>query len=92
VDFTAVAQAARQAGFDLAGYTSQAWFLLASGLEDYYLQAEVEDEVARAELSRQIKLLTLPSEMGERFQFIGFTKALELPFSTISIRDLSHRL
>lgn len=92
VDFTAVAQAAVAAGFELAGFTTQAWFLLANGLEEYYQQAESKDDQERIELSRQIKLLTMPSEMGERFQVIGFTKGLELPFSTTGIRDLSHRL
>ena len=92
VDFTAVAQAANVAGLDLAGFTTQAWFLLANGLEEYYLQADTKDERERLELSRQIKLLTMPTEMGERFQVIGLTKDLELPFSMASIRDLSHRL
>jgi len=92
VDFTAVAEAGNKAGFTLSGYTTQAWFLMANGLETFYLQAEVQSEQQRVELSRQIKLLTLPSEMGERFQAIAFMKGLDLPLSGFSVRDLSHRL
>ncbi len=92
VDFTAVAEAGCEAGFDLAGYTTQSWFLMANGLEDFYLQADIQTEQQRAELSRQIKLLTLPSEMGERFQVMAFTKGVDLPLSGFSLRDLRHRL
>lgn len=92
VDFTAVAEAGSGAGFELTGYTTQSWFLMANGLETFYLQAEAQSERQRVELSRQIKLLTLPSEMGERFQVIAFSKGVELPLSSFSVRDLSHKL
>lgn len=92
VDFTAVAEAGGSAGFKLSGYTTQSWFLMANGLETFYLQAEAQSDRQRVELSRQIKLLTLPSEMGERFQVIAFSKEVDLPLSSFTVRDLSHRL
>ena len=83
VDFTAVAEAATAAGFRLAGYTTQAHFLLALGL------AEQATDWRRA---REVKLLTLPEEMGERFKAIAFLKALRLPLRGFALRDLSHTL
>jgi SAM-dependent MidA family methyltransferase len=84
VDFTAVAEAAVAAGFELAGYTPQAHFLLALGIASL---AETGMDAAQ-----QVKLLTLPEEMGERFKAIGFTKGLDLPLRGFGLRDLSRTL
>ncbi len=92
VDFTAVAEAGAEAGLHLAGYTHQAAFLLANGLDELYQAAFDVPERERIELSRQVKLLTLPSEMGERFQVIALTKGLDFPLRGFALRDLTHRL
>ena len=69
VDFTALAEAGNQAGFAVAGYASQAQFLIAAGLPARFAQAHAEaDEVAGYRLAQEVKRLTLPGEMGERFQ------------------------
>ena len=93
VDFTAVAEAAVGAGFDFAGYCSQASFLLGNRLQENLALAESrsDDDVARHNLRQQAKLLTLPSEMGERFQAIGFQRGVELGAAFL-VGDLSHRL
>ena len=83
VDFTAVAEAATAAGLELAGYTTQAHFLLALGI------AECATDV---KTTREVKLLTLPDEMGERFKATAFLKGLDLPLRGFSVRDLSHSL
>lgn len=79
VDFTALAEAGTQAGFDLAGYCTQASFLLGNGLPDRLAEAEARaaGEAARLRLRNEVKMLTLPSEMGERFQVIGFSRDVE---------------
>ncbi len=92
VDFTAVAEAGTGAGLRLAGYTTQAFFLIANGLDELYQAAAQGSERERIELARDVKLLTLPSEMGERFQVIAFEKGLDLPLRGFALRDLSHRL
>lgn len=93
VDFTAVAEAGIDAGLTLAGYTTQAWFLLANGLEVLYQEAqENADERQRLMLSQQIKLLTLPAEMGERFQVIGLSRGLDAPPQGFLMQDYSQRL
>lgn len=77
VDFTAVATAAVAAGLRVAGYTSQSYFLFGCGLET--ILSEVVERDDYLEFVRQVKLLTLPSEMGERFKAIGLTKGWEAP-------------
>lgn len=92
VDFTALAEAGVAAGFDFAGYCSQASFLLGNGLADVLAQIELGDDVAeRQRRSNEVKRLTLPSEMGERFQVMGFGKGVEFD-AAFRAGDLSHRL
>ncbi|MGH8283202.1 MAG: SAM-dependent methyltransferase, partial [Gammaproteobacteria bacterium] len=83
VDFTAVAQAGTAAGFEFTGYTTQAYFLLALGL------AEHATDWRRA---REVKLLSLPEEMGERFKAIGLSRGLATPMRGFALRDLSPSL
>jgi SAM-dependent MidA family methyltransferase len=74
VDFTAVAAAALNSGLRVAGFASQAQFLIAGGL-DLELQGLADMPVdERLKLSRQVKLLTLPAEMGEHFKCLGLTR------------------
>ncbi|HYG07893.1 MAG TPA: SAM-dependent methyltransferase [Stenotrophomonas sp.] len=92
VDFTALAEAGTGAGFDLAGYCSQASFLLGNGLDQLLAQADARaDEVGRTRLREQVKRLTLPSEMGERFQVMGFSRDVDFEPAFL-LGDLSWRL
>jgi SAM-dependent MidA family methyltransferase len=69
VDFTALAEAGNQAGFAVAGYASQANFLIAAGLPQRFSRAsDNADEAGIYRLAQEVKRLTLPGEMGERFQ------------------------
>jgi SAM-dependent MidA family methyltransferase len=92
VDFTSVARAAVAQGFEVAGYTTQAHFLIAGGLD-----AEMQDFASlslqeQLQLSQQIKTLTLPGEMGERFKCIALRKG-PLATPTAFIRaDRTHSL
>ncbi|NII72766.1 SAM-dependent MidA family methyltransferase [Dyella sp. SG562] len=80
VDFTALAEAGNQAGFGVAAYLPQAQFLIAAGLqqafEDAY--AEAPDEAARYRLAQQVKKLTLPDQMGERFQAMVLARGMDV--------------
>ncbi|SIQ19541.1 SAM-dependent methyltransferase, MidA family [Solilutibacter tolerans] len=93
VDFTALAEAGTNAGFDLAGYCTQASFLLGNGLEARLAEAEAraKDEAAMLRLRNEVKQLTLPDAMGERFQFIGFERDVEFEHAFLA-GDLSWRL
>lgn len=93
VDFTALAEAATSAGFEFSGYCSQASFLLGNGLDVRLADHEsrAADEVAYYALRQQAKKLTLPGEMGERFQAIGFARGCSLAHAFLT-GDLSFRL
>jgi SAM-dependent MidA family methyltransferase len=92
VDFTAVAEAAQAAGLDVAGYTTQAHFLIGCGLEEFVAHVGDLDLVERVNLSRQVMVLTLPGEMGERFKVIALAKRYDAPLRGFGVRDLRHTL
>lgn len=92
VDFTAVAEAAVGAGMSVAGYTTQAHFLIGNGIEQFLAPKDDEELAARLQMARQAMLLTLPGEMGERFKVIGLSKGVELPLRGFSVRDLAASL
>jgi SAM-dependent MidA family methyltransferase len=92
VDFTAVAEAGVSAGLKLAGFATQAHFLMGAGIERY-LAAMTHAEVAeRVSIARQAMLLTLPAEMGERFKVLALTRDFEQSLTGFSIRDLAGSL
>jgi len=95
VDFTAVADAALAAGLNVAGYTTQNYFLFGCGLMEL-LAEEIPSNPANSarylEQARQVKLLTLPGEMGDRFQAIALTRNLEMPLRGFAFRDDRGRL
>ncbi|MGH8213515.1 MAG: class I SAM-dependent methyltransferase [Rhodanobacteraceae bacterium] len=96
VDFTALAEAADACGFERICYAAQAPFLIAAGIEAVFGEAHsaVQDEAARYALSSQVKRLTLPGEMGERFQAMLFARELNAAelFAPLIEVDRSERL
>ncbi|KFN43493.1 class I SAM-dependent methyltransferase [Arenimonas oryziterrae] len=92
VDFTALAEAGIHAGFDFAGYCAQTSFLINNGLTGR-LEAieEIGDEVERYRRHQEVKKLTLPGEMGERFQVMGFHRGVDIGAS-FAMGDLRRRL
>jgi SAM-dependent MidA family methyltransferase len=97
VDFTDVAYAAVELGLEVAGYTTQAAFLLANGLADLHAEqvpegtdtASIQRQVS---LSQQVKTLTLPSEMGDRFKVLAVAKNFHHDISGFALLDLRNRL
>lgn len=93
VDFSAVATASVAAGLTIAGYTTQAHFLLGSGLPELAAASNPQDLAAHLAVTDQIKTLTLPGEMGERFKVLALARGLEdLPLRGFALRDLRERL
>src|SRR6185312_3157086 len=78
VDFTALAEACSHAGGEIVGYWSQAQFLLGAGLPEVFArgQAQAAEMPAQLRLANEVKRLTLPEAMGERFQTMLVAKAL----------------
>lgn len=92
VDFSAVASAASNSGLDVAGYTSQAQFLLNGGLALELEGFSGLSAVQQADLSRQVKLLTLPGEMGESFKCIGLSRGDAFGTTVFDGADRAHVL
>ena len=92
VDFTAVANTGLDVGLELYGYTTQAMFLASSGLEQAFLaalQARPEQQYA---LAQQVRLLSLPSEMGDRFKVIALGKDYHSALLGFQLDDRRYRL
>lgn len=70
VDFSAAAQAGVDAGLTVAGYTTQAQFLLASGLTDLLATVDPSDVLRYLPLANQLQRLISPAEMGEFFKVL----------------------
>jgi len=92
VDFTAAAEAATDAGLEVAGFTTQAHFLMGLGIEQHLKSAGERELVERLSLARQAMLLTLPGEMGERFKVLGLSRGVKQPLRGFAIRDLAASL
>lgn len=92
VNFTDVAYCAVELELDVSGYTTQAAFLLANGLSELHAEQVTDDVQQQIKLSQQIKTLTLPSEMGDRFKVMALVKNYEEPLQGFSMLDLRNRL
>jgi SAM-dependent MidA family methyltransferase len=89
VDFSAVAQAGCAAGLTLAGFASQAQFLINCGLPQL-LEAVDPAGADYLDLALQARQLLLPQAMGEAFKVLGFTRALA-GFEPIGFRQGDRR-
>lgn len=93
VDFSALADAARAAGLDLAGFATQAHFLLEAGIEPELARlVEAAPERDRAAHRQATATLLLPGEMGERFKLMALTRGIRAPLHGFGFRDLGASL
>ncbi|HEY5994485.1 MAG TPA: class I SAM-dependent methyltransferase [Gallionellaceae bacterium] len=92
VDYSAIYESAMDAGAHLLGYTSQAHFLVNSGIVRFMQSVAPENLRDYLPLSVQLQKLTSPAEMGELFKVIALGKGLEIPLSGFTRGDLSRLL
>lgn len=92
VDFTAVAEAAIDAGLHLYGYTTQAYFLINGGITDLLAETDAENICDYLPLSAQLQKLTSPAEMGELFKIIALGKGVNMPLCGFVSGDKSRLL
>ena len=85
VNFSGIAVAAQDAGFEVLGYTSQARFLLNCGLADHLQSAD------RATRVHGLKLID-EHEMGELFKVIGLARGCSFDAIGFAAGDRSHAL
>ncbi len=74
VDFSAMTHAAEDAGLLLAGYTTQAHFLINCGVTEILAQTSVDDTNNYLAQANQLQKLVSPAEMGELFKVIALEK------------------
>jgi len=92
VDFTEVAEAGVAAKLEVAGFTTQAHFLMGLGIDRLLAQIGERELVDRVSVARQAMMLTLPGEMGERFKVLGLSRGLQAPLAGFTLRDLAATL
>jgi len=92
IDFTEVAEAAIESGLDVDGYTSQGNFLINCGLAKIVEQTAFKTETQRLSILQQMKTLSLPGEMGERFKVMGLSKGLTDNIPGFEMQDLRYSL
>jgi SAM-dependent MidA family methyltransferase len=90
VDFTRVAEAGLAAGLDVAGFCTQAAFLLATGIDR--LVAAAVGTVDQARLAGEARRLLMPGEMGESFKVMALTRDYGAGLSGFGLQDLRHSL
>jgi SAM-dependent MidA family methyltransferase len=90
VNFSAIALAAQEAGFEVLGYTSQAHFLLNCGFGEAMHGAQQRGDWAALGAAQK---LVAEHEMGELFKVLGLVKGVPA-FDAIGFArgDRSHRL
>jgi SAM-dependent MidA family methyltransferase len=76
VDFTRVAETGLSQGLELVGYTTQAQYLLQSGITDLLAGQDVNNTADYLPLTNQVQRLLSPAEMGEFFKVIGFSRGV----------------
>lgn len=79
VNWSLIARTGISANLDLIGYTTQANFLINCGILDE-LEVLVKSDLEptqQLKLSQQVNTLTSPSEMGQRFKVMAFSKNLD---------------
>jgi len=90
VDFTRAAEGAALAGLEVAGFATQAAFLLALGIDREV--ASAADAVGRARLAGEARRLIMPEEMGEAFKALALTRGYETPLQGFALQDLRRQL
>lgn len=93
VNFTGVALAGQNAGWQVLGYTSQARFLLNAGLLRHLAPADpAHPTVDEVRASANAQKLIHEHEMGELFKVIGFVKGEWFDAIGFSAGDRTHTL
>lgn len=92
VDFTAMAEAAFDAGLDVLGYTSQAHFLFNCGVLECLARRGPETGADYVRAARAAQRLTTPQEMGELFKVLAIGRGIEEPLLGFTRGDRLHTL
>jgi SAM-dependent MidA family methyltransferase len=92
VDFSALAQAATDAGFEVRGYTEQTSYLLSTGITERLAALDGYAPDVRYRAAQAVKTLLLPQAMGARVKFMSLSIDYVGPVCGYQLRDERHRL
>jgi len=92
VDFTAIAEAGERAGLTVAGFATQAAFLLAAGLLDRLAAVGPPDSSAYLREAAMVQTLTSSAEMGELFKVLALARSDAIAWPGFALADMTHRL
>lgn len=92
VNFSDIAECGIDAGLELMGYTSQAFFLINCGIAELLKDTSPENLREYLPLSVQLQKLTSPAEMGELFKVIALGKKMANPLCGFTTGNLAGSL
>jgi len=92
VDFTAVAEAGARAGLGVAGFASQAAFLIGGGILDRLAATGDPTSAAYLRAASAVQVLLSPAEMGELFKVIALERGTRIRWPAFARGDASHKL
>lgn len=92
VDFSALAEAARDAGAEVLGYANQAQFLVNCGITSVLAEANVDNALHYAPIAAEAHVLLSPAEMGEIFKVLAVGRDINAPLLGFSQGDRRHTL
>jgi SAM-dependent MidA family methyltransferase len=91
VDFTAIAEAAERAGLHVAGFATQASFLLGCGILDLLRDTGAPETPAYLRAASAVQKLLSPAEMGELFKVLLLARG-DVAWRSLALADMTHRL
>jgi SAM-dependent MidA family methyltransferase len=92
VDFTAIARAGASAGASVAGFTTQAHFLVNCGILDLLTRVGDVQSAAYLREANAVHKLLSPAEMGELFKVLMLSRGAEVSPLGFRNGDQRHRL
>ena len=92
VDFSAIAHAGVAGGMSLAGYATQARFLINCGILDLLARRGEPQSAAYLREAAAVQKLLSPAEMGELFKALALAKGIDGDLIGFGDGDQGHRL
>src|SRR5947208_15850270 len=90
--FRSIAEAGERAGLSVAGFTSQASFLLSCGVLERLREVGPTESLGYLREASAVQRLTSPAEMGESFKVLALARGDHSAWLGFAFGDRSHRL
>lgn len=91
VDFTAMAEAGEKVGMQVAGFATQASFLIGCGILDLLNETGAPESSTYLRAAAAVQKLVSPAEMGELFKALLLSRS-DADWPSLAVGDMTHRL